>query len=296
MTKMKIIDKNGNLIPKNEWLDYIKQVETLEFFEKNLDYKSLLKEQILAALSQQQSKQPLSILFSGGIDSTLIAYCLSQFSPKPVCHTIGIENAPDVIWAKRVSKELDLDLETHILTKDQIFSLVKTVVSLLPADNVTAGVGAVSLAGCLESKKAGQEIVFTGLGSEEIFAGYQRHEMSTDIHQECFEGLKTMYQRDFVRDITLAKHAGVSVCAPLLSSNVIECAMRIPPSKKINEEYKKVILREVAEDLGIPKEFAWRKKKAAQYGSHIDKVIKKLAKEHNFRYRRDFLTYLKESS
>ena len=55
--------------------------------------------------------------------------------------------------------------------------------------------------------------------------------------------------------------------------------MKIDESLKMNEDYKKVILRETAESLGLNKEFCWRKKKAAQYGSYFDKVLTKLAKK-----------------
>ena len=59
---------------------------------------------------------------------------------------------------------------------------------------------------------------------------------------------------------------------------------------KINEVEKKIILREIAEEfLG---EFAWRKKKAAQYGSCFDKAIGKLAKQHGFEFKKDYLESL----
>ena len=38
-------------------------------------------------------------------------------------------------------------------------------------------------------------------------------------------------------------------------------------------------MRKVASEAGVPQETAWRKKKAAQYGSGFDKAIEKLAKE-----------------
>ena len=44
--------------------------------------------------------------------------------------------------------------------------------------------------------------------------------------------------------------------------------------------------------VGLPAEFAWRKKKAAQYGSGIDKALLKIAKRHGFKYRGDYLADL----
>ena len=55
---------------------------------------------------------------------------------------------------------------------------------------------------------------------------------------------------------------------------------------------KKIILREIAEDFGLEKEFAWRKKKAAQYGSNFVKGIDKLAKKHNFTTKKEYLQSL----
>ena len=63
--------------------------------------------------------------------------------------------------------------------------------------------------------------------------------------------------------------------------------MQLPGKWKLSEVEKKIILREVAEEfLG---EFAWRKKKAAQYGSCFDKAIGKLAKQKGFKLKKDYL-------
>ena len=65
--------------------------------------------------------------------------------------------------------------------------------------------------------------------------------------------------------------------------------MQIPGKRKLNKKYKKIILREIAQDLGLPKEFAWRKKQAAQYGSKFDKAIYKLARKNKFKFKKDYL-------
>ena len=130
-------------------------------------------------------------------------------------------------------------------------------------------------------------------GSEEIFAGYQRHLDAKDPHAECWNGLKNMWQRDFVRDVTIAKALGITVLCPFLDEDLIIKSMGIPADKKINKEFKKIILREIAEELGLPKEFAWRPKKAAQYGSYFDKALIKLAKKSSLD-KVDFVEKLKK--
>jgi len=65
--------------------------------------------------------------------------------------------------------------------------------------------------------------------------------------------------------------------------------MKIDSSLKIKGEHKKVILRMAAEDIGLIKEFCWRKKKAAQYGSKVNRTMGKIARSKGFKYKKDYL-------
>ena len=61
---------------------------------------------------------------------------------------------------------------------------------------------------------------------------------------------------------------------------------------KLDNNNKKIILREAAEFLGLNKEFAWRKKQAAQYGSNFVNGIDKLARKNGFKLKKDYLQSL----
>jgi asparagine synthase (glutamine-hydrolysing) len=64
-------------------------------------------------------------------------------------------------------------------------------------------------------------------------------------------------------------------------------AMNIPMKYKIDgvdDQLRKCILREVARDLGVPEKNVKRPKKAAQYGSGIDKMMRRVLKEENLDY------------
>jgi asparagine synthase (glutamine-hydrolysing) len=148
-------------------------------------------------------------------------------------------------------------------------------------------VGSVIVAAAEEAKKDGVKILFSGLGSEEIFAGYERHKVK-DVNQECWRGLGLMWDRDMVRDFAIANKLNIELRTPFLDSEVIKAAMQIPGNKKLNKRGNKLILREIASDLGLG-EFAFRKKVAAQYGSNIDRAILKLAKKKGFKFKKDSL-------
>ena len=65
---------------------------------------------------------------------------------------------------------------------------------------VKVGVALTFYAACEQAKKDGCKVIFSGLGSEEIFAGYKRHKDSFDINKECLSGVLKIYERDLYRD------------------------------------------------------------------------------------------------
>jgi len=183
-------------------------------------------------------------------------------------------------------KLIELDL-------DGFEEVVRKVTKILgESDVVKIGVGAALYPGMERAKKDGLRYVYSGLGSEEIFAGYQRHEESKDINKECWNGLKKMWQRDFTRDFLLAENLDLKWKLPFLDDELIVAAMGIDSTLKMDGDYKKIILRHVAEELKLKKEFCWRKKKAAQYGSKADKAIAKLAKRNGFKSKKDYVESL----
>jgi len=291
MTTISGIVKNNKLIHEKEWKKIIDSLDKKTFLEKNKG-KELLKKQIVEAVKKRTNNN-FGILFSGGVDSTLISLICKKLKRKFTCYSVGMDNSADIEWSKKIAKKLGFKLKYRVYSLDEVEEIIKKTVELLKKkDIISAAVGSVVFAATEFAKKDNVKAVFSGLGSEELFAGYQRHEESDDVHKECWKGLKAMWKRDFERDYTIASHFNVNLMLPFLDNDVIETAMQIEPKYKINNDYKKIILREIAEEIGLPKEFAWRKKKAAQYGSSFDKAIKKLAKRNGFRYKKDYLESL----
>jgi asparagine synthase (glutamine-hydrolysing) len=142
------------------------------------------------------------------------------------------------------------------------------------------------------AKKDNVNFLFSGLGSEELFAGYQRHKLAKDKQAECWQGLLNMYERDLLRDNAISSATKVALLTPFLDEQLISAAMRVPAKYKIDDSGSKLILREIAQDLRLPKDIAWRGKRAAQYGSRLDKAIDKLARKNGFKLKKDYLNNL----
>ncbi len=241
----------------------------------------------------------VGILFSGGIDSTIIAFILKSLGVKFTCYCFGLDEpglkeAEDIVWAKKVALELGFNLKIINVDLSGAEKLVhRTTKVLAGMDNkvVHVGVGSVMIGVCDAAKKDKTVHLFSGLGSEELFAGYQRHEQSDDINKECAHGLELMKKGDLVRDKLIADSEGVKFFVPFLDDKLVKYSLTVPGELKIKDDVKKYILRLVGVDLGLPKTIAFRKKKAAQYGSNMDKAIMKLAKKNGFKFKSHYLNH-----
>lgn len=300
MTQVLGIVKEGRLVPEELWLKFINSLETgFDALETN---KERAKRELARALAQsikRRAAPKFGILFSGGVDSSLIAFIARQLKCNFTCYTVGAENSDDIVWAQKAANEYNLDFKCKIINLNEFEAILKNVIKLLnDADIVKVSVGCVLYAAGKLALRDGNTILFGGLGSEEIFAGYQRHETALQknnfeaLHKECWNGLRNMRGRDLVRDFTIAKALGLDLRTPFLDKGVVKLAMSIHPMFKLDKDNKKIILRETAEFIGLKGEFAWRKKQAAQYGSNFVNEIEKLAKKNGFKYKKDYLQSL----
>jgi len=259
--------------------------------------KTNLKKSITLTIQKNISKKRFGILFSGGIDSSLIALICKKQKANFICYTVGVKDCHDILKAKETALLLNLNLKTREFNLDEIEKILGKLAKILPDFNVvSAGVGLVTYAGLQLAKGDKIEKVFTGLGSDEIFAGTGKHERTDDKHEQCWRGLIGMYGWDFERDFPIAKKLKIKLLIPFLDEKVIKNAMGISIEKKINKNKKKIILSQIASDLGLPKEVAWRRKKASQYGSGFDKAILKLTKKRGFKRKSDYIVSLLSAS
>ena len=300
MTRILGIVKEGILVPQDTWIKFITglQNDFGKLETNNERAKRELANSIVASIKKRIVPR-FGILFSGGVDSSLIAFASKQLKCNFTCYTVGIEGSDDVVWAQKVANEYRFNFKCKMLNLDQLESIVKSVISILKdSDIVKVSVGSVLYAAGKLALSDGNNILFGGLGSEEIFAGYQRHEDALQknnfeaLHSECWNGLRNMWNRDLIRDFAIAKDLGLDLRTPFLDKDLVKVAMSIHPMLKLDKDNKKIILREAAEFIGLKKEYAWRKKQAAQYGSNFVNGIEKLAKKNGFKYKKDYLQSL----
>lgn len=284
MTELAGITVNGKLIPEAEWKARIANLQATVLTQSLVSEEpaqiSALRDALTNAVKLRTAGVKFGILLSGGVDSSLLALLCKQLGRSFTCYTVGLSHAPDILAAQRAAALLHLKLVQRTFTIEELEPLFRRVAEIVPTpDAVSIGVGAVELAALELAKADGTNVLMGGLGSEEIFAGYERHAQAMDVTAECWNGLFNMHTRDLQRDAAIATALQVQFLTPFLDPTVMAAAMRIPGTAKIVAGERKVVLRKTAEALGLPGEIAWRKKQAAQYGSKFDAVLTRLARQ-----------------
>ncbi|MGV8087058.1 MAG: asparagine synthase C-terminal domain-containing protein [Candidatus Woesearchaeota archaeon] len=298
--KQEFFIKNNEIISESDWIQKINSFkidseEEVNYSEDkiSLEVKRLLDNSIKERI---EGLDNVGICFSGGLDSSYIAAVCKRLKANFTCYTIGFQdghyrNPEDITYAKEVAKHLKLtddEFQYKIFSFKEIESIIRQTSKILQKVNVNTvvnvGVGAVEVAAYSISNK--EKVFFSGLGSEEIFAGYERHKLNPS-NDECYNGLLQMYNRDLIRDTALPKALKFSFTTPFLDENLIRYAMKIPIKYKINSSGSKMILRKSSEAyLG---KYSKRPKKAAQYGSNTDKAIERFAHKGLFKTKKEYL-------
>lgn len=261
-------------------------------------FENSIKKQIICGCKKK--KKTIALLFSGGTDSTLIALNLRKLGIDFVCYTVNIKYGnivigEDLYYAKKFCDKYGIKLRiVEIDNEDLINNYTKETMKIIESKDYTKV--SVALVFYLAFKKIKEDNifkVFSGIGSEEIFADYKRELEVENINEICLEGLGTLWKRDLYRDFSLAKNFNLKLRFPFLDNDFIDYGISINPEFKINKETKinKIILREILKDYDIDLEFINRKKKAAQYGSRTDRVFEKLANKKKLK-KQEYLNLL----
>lgn len=251
--------------------------------EVNANVREELKKLFEDAVRVRVPEKKFGLLFSGGIDSVLVAKILKDMGKDFTCYTAAAsEDAPDLVSAKEVAKILGLKLKYKVVTREETEAYLRKIVPLIEDNNVVkVGVALPLYIASELAKIDGNRVIFSGAGADELFGGYHRYKINDlrKLNHDCYSDLLKIYERNTYRDDVITMNNNLELRVPFLDKDLVAFALRIAPELKIKDAVEKYILRELAISLGIPKEFAYRKKKAAQYGSGFDKVIEKLAKE-----------------
>lgn len=242
-----------------------------------------LKDTLLASFSFLPSDQKCAVLFSGGVDSALVAKLTQKYSKETLLITAVCEDSHDEVAAVRAAELLGLNHVIVNIDTDAIWQALPSVIySIETCDRMNVEISLPFFFAAEAAKQRGFNLLVSGQGPDELFAGYARYEKLLKekgperVHNALWNDVLTTHEVNIQRDVRVIAANGLDVFFPYTFPPFIRTAMSLPATMKIDllrVPSRKIIFRELAEYMGIPNEITSARKRATQYSSGISKLL-----------------------
>jgi len=255
---------------------------------------SELKSSIYTSVKKRiKDLKNVAISFSGGVDSSLIAKVSDELGVETTLYTVGTKGSHDIEVGKKAALKLGYNLYIQTVSDDDLEDYVPKVTYAIEEDNaINLEIGLPLYIASEYAHKHGIRVILSGQGSDELFGGYHKYLRILqsggyrELDEKMWDDVSKTHEVNLQRDDAVTMANAVETRVPFLDLSVINIAMAIPSSLKINgpdDRLRKRILRKTAELTGLPKEIANTPKKAAQYGSGFDSALRRIAKKRGYR-------------
>ena len=244
-----------------------------------------LENALVSAVKSQVQDEDVAVAFSGGLDSGLVAAIAKEHARSVTLYTSGKDNSYDVVMAREMSEKLGLPWLHIPLNEDNIEARLREMISITGTSSpLTLSFELPLFFVC---RTVREKFVLSGQGSDELFAGYSKY-IGLSV-----EELDRMRKADIGKLISstiphetkVADHFGRKVLYPYMDPLVTMQvnAMDLKELVPADQDHRKMLLRQVANNLGYPF-IAEKKKKAAQYGSGTMDLVRKVASDRGLTY------------
>ena len=234
-----------------------------------------------------RGREHVGIIYSGGIDSVLIAYLVQRSGVPFTCYTAGREDSTDTIWARRTADRFGFPLDVWSLTDDEIERMIPEIIDTIEDQSLNQVEVAIPVfASIRRAQEGGELVILTGQGADELFGGYPWYAAIVDREgygnfiERSWEDTFLLYKECLEREDKIAMAHSLELRVPFLDPVVIELAFSLDPSLKIakgGDTLRKRIHRSYCRSIGIPEDVASRSKEAAQHGANVHGIFEELA-------------------
>jgi asparagine synthase (glutamine-hydrolysing) len=237
------------------------------------EYASLDRAVDRGVRERYRTTESLGVLFSGGVDSSLLAWELRE-SPGVSLVTVGVGGSPDLASAATAAGRLGLRWHPVTVGPDEVFRVARQIGPETLGASRTSMPVLIAL-GCAMSGSPVRELV-CGQGIDELFLGYAHFGPldAASAARRSAEDLEKVREDDWPRTQRIAARLGCSVGAPFLESSFVDAALAVPIERRLPTPVPKAFFRAFAEHRGLPPELAARPKRAMQYGSGIERLLR----------------------
>ncbi|MFH1797801.1 MAG: asparagine synthase C-terminal domain-containing protein [Candidatus Omnitrophota bacterium] len=227
--------------------------------------KNKLKQLLTASVHKNQAR---GLLFSGGLDSSIIA----AINPRVKAINVRFENyGEDTEYAESVSKFLKMEYFQRKVKIEEAIAAIPRVIKILESFDPAIPNDLTAYFGLKTAKESGIDEIMTGDASDEIFAGYSfmRGIDDLDGYIRKISSLWLFSSRK------LGEFLDIKIKQPYLDKTIVDFGLDIPKNMKIRRDRNRVwgkwILRKAFEDA-LPGDIIWQSKRPLEHGSGMTKI------------------------
>ena len=254
---------------------------------------SIYERALLASMKKRtQDFDRVGIIFSGGIDSVIIAWLAKKMVPEVICYTGGVRGSNDILYARQIAKKLDLKLRVNELSQDEVEQMIPEVINTIEDTNAGQIEVAIPVYAAVKlAHEDGINVMFSGQAADELFGGYTWYARVVEkegyqkLRDHMTQDLLLLYKETLEREDKITMAHSIEMREPFLDMGVIRCSMGMDLKLNIKgatDNLGKHVHRKLAQKLGIPKNIAYRVKEAAQHGSGMHAIFDMIARKHGF--------------
>jgi asparagine synthase (glutamine-hydrolysing) len=298
---MGFVNHEGFQFKSVKTLSFTTPVE-ITFDDAAKHLQTLLEESIKR---RTQNLKEVAVAFSGGLDSSLVAYLASKLGLKVNLLHVSMENQPETEEAIEASELLNLPLQVDLFKDSDVENTLAQVVALIEeADPIKASVGLPFYWVAEKASEVRLNVMLAGQGADELFGGYQRYvkeyckDGAEKVQKTMFNDVANIFESNLERDLKITSYFDVQLRLPFASFELDEFALSLPIECKMEpkvDTLRKLVLRKVALNVGLPSELVGKPKKAVQYSTGINDAIKRVAKTQD-KTVNEYITGLLEES
>jgi asparagine synthase (glutamine-hydrolysing) len=230
--------------------------------------------------------RPTACLLSGGMDSSVIS-CVAaklhreRFGPaeRIKSFAIGTADSGDLASARIVAEHLRTDHEEVVIDLDALLEALPEVIYALESfDPSLVRSAASNFLISRHAARAGYEVLLSGEGGDELFCGYAhlKRVPPDELFPRQMDLFRYLHNNASLRLDRTNLANSVRVVAPLISGELFEYAIRIPPAYKLRQVngrmVEKWIFRKAYEEL-LPRSITERVKQEFSQGSGAARLL-----------------------
>ena len=226
--------------------------------------------------------------FSGGLDSSLLAYITNACGVEVDLISVGVKGSREIEDAVEAAESLGLPYYAQLYGEDEVEeTLDAALLYVEEPDQLKVEIAMPLLWVAEKAVELGDRVLLLGQGCDELFGGYKKYsdeylkEGAEAAQSLMFREVSEACRKNYEPANKVSAYHGVELRLPFADWELTQFVLSLPVELKLSPENSlgKKVLRRLAESLELPSTITTRRKRAIQYSTGVDKALRRIAKK-----------------